>query len=244
MPGPPELPGSTAPRIAVTCRVIGPRPYASRLRTSRGAAEACGRAGERPVPRVADERNRRRPAPAAATGSGRAPSPATRRTARSFVTSNATTVDGERPPARRVDARPRGCPRRRARSSRRAPASRPSRSPRRPGRTRSRSRGRRSSTRGRRPESRATPLLRRRDDRRRAEEHADRIDPLELLEQPLGREHLVDLREDRRALHGPPQLGLARDVQQHGADRPAEEDTGDEARARAPRSGRAAASPE
>ena len=32
--GPPELPGSTAPRIAVICRFTGPRPYASRLSTS------------------------------------------------------------------------------------------------------------------------------------------------------------------------------------------------------------------
>ena len=73
------------------------------------------------------------------------------------------------------------------------------------------------------------PLVRRGDDRRRAEEDADRIDALELLEQALGRNDVVDLGEDQRALHRAAQLGLAREVEEHGADRPAQEDAGDEA---------------
>ena len=72
------------------------------------------------------------------------------------------------------------------------------------------------------------PLLGRRDDRRRTEEHADRIDALELLEQPFRREHVVDLGENRRALDGAAELGLARDVQEHRTDRPAQEDARDE----------------
>ena len=68
------------------------------------------------------------------------------------------------------------------------------------------------------------PGIGRGDDRGRAEEHADRVDALERLEQSLRREDLVDLTEDRRPLHGPTQVGLPGEVEQHRTDRPAEED--------------------
>ena len=64
-----------------------------------------------------------------------------------------------------------------------------------------------------------------RDDRGRAEEDADRVDPLERLEEALRREHRVDLGQDRRPLYGSAQVGLGREIQEHRADGPAEEDT-------------------
>ncbi len=85
MPGPPELPGSTAPRIVVICRVTGPLPYASRLRTVGRAAEPSGRARERPVPRVADERDRRAALRRRERERRDSRDPGTRSTARSFV---------------------------------------------------------------------------------------------------------------------------------------------------------------
>ena len=71
-------------------------------------------------------------------------------------------------------------------------------------------------------------LVGRSDDRGRAEEDTNGVDPLELLQQALGREDVVDLREDRRALHGATQVGLAREVEEDGTDRPAQEHSGDE----------------
>ncbi len=59
------------------------------------------------------------------------------------------------------------------------------------------------------------------------DEHAQGIHPLERREEPVGRELLVDPREDLRPLHGAPKLGLAGQVQQHRADRPAEDDAGE-----------------
>ena len=61
------------------------------------------------------------------------------------------------------------------------------------------------------------------------QEDADRIDALELFQQALGRNDVVDLGEDQRSLHRAPELGLARQVEKHGADRPAQEDAGNEA---------------
>ena len=55
-------------------------------------------------------------------------------------------------------------------------------------------------------------------------EDVQRVDPLERLEQALRREVLVDAGQDLGLLHGAPQVGLAREVEQHGAERPAEHD--------------------
>src|SRR5262249_51358531 len=64
--------------------------------------------------------------------------------------------------------------------------------------------------------------VRRRDDGRRSEEDADRIDALERREETLRRELVVDPREDRGLLHRLAEIRLARQVEEDGADRPAE----------------------
>ena len=91
-----------------------PAPYASRLTIVPVASEARRDAGQRPVPRIADERDRHAPL---RIGERERPArrPATRRTAMSFATSNATTVDVYAPAVAR-STRGRGCRRRRARS--------------------------------------------------------------------------------------------------------------------------------
>ena len=74
------------------------------------------------------------------------------------------------------------------------------------------------------PGSRAIALSGR-NNRRRPYDDADRIDALERLEQALRRKLLVDPGEDRRLLHRPPQLGLPREIEEHRADRPADEES-------------------
>ena len=66
----------------------------------------------------------------------------------------------------------------------------------------------------------------RRDERRRSGEDAERIDALQRLEQAFGRELVVDPGENRRLLHCATQVGLAREVEEHGPDRPAQDDAG------------------
>ena len=70
------------------------------------------------------------------------------------------------------------------------------------------------------------PGVRGRDGCGRADEHTQRIHALERREEPVGRERLVDPREDRGPLYGLAELRLARQVEQHGSHRPAEDDAG------------------
>ena len=64
--------------------------------------------------------------------------------------------------------------------------------------------------------------LRRRHLRRRPDEDAERIDAFERLEQPLGRKLLIDAGEDLGLLNRAAKLRLSRQVEEHRADGPGE----------------------
>ena len=226
MPGPPELPGSTMPRIAVTC--TPDRPAAVRVPTEhpRRSAQPSRRPGEGPVQRVADERDRHT---AVRTRLRQGPGGEARDTQHGQVVRHVECHyrRAEGTPGRRVDARIHDA-RDNVGVGHDEPAlHHPTRAL--DAEAASDSRDAHDTARGA-DDVRVTgdPSLRRRHDRRWPEEGADRVDALELLEQPLRWEDVVDLGQDRRALDRAAQLRLARHVEEHRADRPAQEDAGDE----------------
>ena len=100
-PGPPELPCRTTPAQRRDSRENGPRPYASSVRNVAGLADPAGRRGERAVLGIAEDRDGLSLDRDRRGASGRAPSPATRRTATSLRGSKATTSASRNSPSLR-----------------------------------------------------------------------------------------------------------------------------------------------